>query len=315
MVLTTTQGKSWISRFNAYLQERFPLINGLLFLILYLTSYTYTSFVSSPDAAVLFSIKAVAGFLAVYSFFFRLRVFDEHKDYEKDCINHPQRVLQSGQVTLVQLRNVAVAGTLTEAIIAVWFSWQVLAIWALALGYSLLMAKEFFARKWLEKRLFLYALSHLLIMPLIILWAGQMAIPEGSMPLQVAYLGCLSFLSGLAFEVSRKTKAPAEEVATIQTYSQIWGARQAALVALGVLLLASLIMGAVLHSIQVPYGYYAGIVLLYATCLWMLSGFIRQPTPAGAKKLELGSSLFMLMAYLLIVVAILSQTGLQWSGH
>jgi hypothetical protein len=47
----------------------------------------------------------------------------------------------------------------------------------------------------------------------------------------------------------------------------------------------------------------------------MLSGFIRQPTPAGAKKLELGSSIFMLMANLLIVVAILSQTGLQWSGH
>ena len=52
---------------------------------------------------------------AVISFFFRLRVFDELKDYELDLQNHPQRVLQSGRITLRKLFRISLGGSVLEA--------------------------------------------------------------------------------------------------------------------------------------------------------------------------------------------------------
>lgn len=313
MIQSITATSSWTKRFTAYLNERFPLLNGLLFFIFYLTAFTYTSFLANPVSPVFFSVKVILGFLAVYSFFFRLRVFDEHKDYEKDCLNYPGRVLQSGLITLAQLRNIAVAGTLIEAIISIWFSWQVFGWWALAFTYSLLMAKEFFVGEWLEKRLFLYAISHLLIMPLLVIWVGSMADPTGILPVEVVYLGFLSFFSGVAFEVSRKIKSPKDEIPSIQTYSQLFGPVKAASIALGALLIASLLMFVLLSFIQVGWIFYAGIVLLFGCCMALFLPFIRNPHTANPKKLELASSCYMLAAYLLIIIATLLQTGLTWS--
>jgi 4-hydroxybenzoate polyprenyltransferase len=125
----------------------------------------------------------------------------------------------------------------------------------------------------------------------------------------------LGFLSGLAFEISRKIKAPEDEIATIQSYSQIWGAKRAACVALGTLFIGSLLMGLVLNTLQVHLGFYVGILLLFITCAWLFSQFISKPGRAAAKKLELGSSLFMLTAYLLIIIATLTQTGVLWSPN
>ncbi len=69
-----------------------------------------------PDGPVL----AALGALATVSFFFRLRVFDEEKDYALDAVNHPQRVLQTGRVTLPPLRALAWVGAALEL---VWSGW------------------------------------------------------------------------------------------------------------------------------------------------------------------------------------------------
>ncbi len=81
-------------RLLAYLQERFPPVNMMLFAILHLAVYSATEVERS------FGPVFWLGILATISFFFRLRVMDEIKDYDLDAVNHPQRVLQSGGVTL-----------------------------------------------------------------------------------------------------------------------------------------------------------------------------------------------------------------------
>jgi hypothetical protein len=313
MSQTITATSPWIKRFNAYLQERFPLLNGLLFFIFYLTAFTYTAFLANPAAPVELNTSTFIGFLGVYSFFFRLRVFDEHKDYLKDLLNYPNRVLQTGLVTLAQLRNIAVGGIFLEALISLRLSWAVLGFWVIAFGYSLLMAKEFFVGQWLEKRLFFYAFSHLLIMPLLVVWVGAMAAPAGKLPSGIVWLGILSLLSGLAFEVSRKIRAPWDEVATIPTYSQLWGTRRAPLIALAVLGFASLLMGLLLRTLEASWPFYGGIVVLFLACAALFRPFLIRPETRNAKKLELASSLFMLAAYLCIIIAVLSQTGVRWN--
>lgn len=92
----------------AYLHERFPLVNMALFVVLFLTVRAVATLACSvgrctPQLAS-WLLDAV-GALATISFFFRLRVFDEEKDFALDLQNHPQRVLQTGRVTLRQLRG------------------------------------------------------------------------------------------------------------------------------------------------------------------------------------------------------------------
>ena len=97
----------------AYLQERFPFVNMALFAILFATVFTVAGRASAGSAGPLppFGPGEVVGMLAAISFFFRLRVFDEIKDYASDAVLYPQRVLQSGRVSLQQLQVLCGRGT------------------------------------------------------------------------------------------------------------------------------------------------------------------------------------------------------------
>ena len=105
--------------------------------------------------------------------FFHLRVFDEHKDFETDSKHYPDRVLQSGLISLRDLRILGAIAIGLEIILA--------AIWmpqgkpaavrrcVIHARVSILMLKEFFVPKWLNQHFLVYAISHMLIMPLMAL--------------------------------------------------------------------------------------------------------------------------------------------------
>lgn len=300
----------WPSRFWAYLQERFPLVNSLLFVILFLTGYTFTAFLVRPGAPVTADYRWPLAMLALYFFFLRLRVFDEHKDYEEDLRHYPDRVLQSGRISLRDLRRVAWAGTLFEAAVSWLFSPWAFACWLLAVGYSLLMAREFFVGEWLRPRLLLYALSHMLVMPLIVLWVGSMALEGAPMPWWgLVELGALSFCSGLAFEIVRKIRPPAAERPGILTYSAIFGYRRAPWVVALALLAAVLLNYDLLRQLGQGPGWYLALAVLWLGYLALGLAFVRRPAEASAKRLELGTSLVMLGIYVVVIAATLQRTG------
>ena len=144
---------------GAYLQERFAPVNMGLFVVLFFTVRGVASVACAEgrctphtDGPVLVALGA----LATVSFFFRLRVFDEEKDFALDAINHPQRVLQTGRVTLPQLRTLAWAGAALELGWSAWQDGTTLVLWGLALGCSLLMRVEFGVGSWLRRHLGLY---------------------------------------------------------------------------------------------------------------------------------------------------------------
>ncbi|HEX8460582.1 MAG TPA: hypothetical protein VF623_04105, partial [Segetibacter sp.] len=148
-----------IRNLQAYFKERFPVVNMMLFAIMFLTVYSVSSFFSA--SANNSKVNILMGVLAIISFFFRLRVFDEIKDYKIDCVNHPQRVLQSGRVSISGLMTVSGLLTITEITWSIKNGREVFIFWLLALGYSLLMRYEFFIGKLLKKSLFLYATMHM----------------------------------------------------------------------------------------------------------------------------------------------------------
>jgi 4-hydroxybenzoate polyprenyltransferase len=291
---------------GAYLQERFAPVNIGLFVVLFCTVRGVATWASAPYQHLLMPAGGLAwaalGALATVSFFFRLRVFDEEKDFAQDALTHPQRVLQTGRVTLPQLRRLAWVGALLELGWSVAQGRATLLLWAVALGYSLLMRAEFGVGAWLRKRLVVYALSHMLIMPLVVLWlfsayAPRLALGGEYLPL----LLLLSLLGGFSFELARKLHAPAAERAGVDSYSRALGYGPALSLTVVVVLAGGAVQALLLHGLHARWGAYAVLWLLLASGLALYSTAARRPHEARLRQAEKVVSLVMLTSYLAVL--------------
>jgi 4-hydroxybenzoate polyprenyltransferase len=303
------------TRLKAWMDERFPLINGLLFFALYLTSAALSRFVSQ-SGPISFSFQDVVGCLMTWSFFLVIRIFDEHKDYELDMQNHPDRVLQQGLITLNHLKVVAyiclVLQIFYSAFLDLGFS-DVLRAWFLMFAWTCLMGKEFFCGEWLEKHLTLYAFSHMMVMPLIIWWLVQMGNPGTPLTRESGALMLLAFVSGFAFEITRKTRGPEEERDTVDSYSKIFGPRGAALVVAGLVCLMVFLQGYLLVSVA-GWGYWPALIILLVALglvLLNLGRFISSPSLAGREKNEMTLALSTLVGYLVLIITIYLVRGIS----
>lgn len=316
---TVTKDSPFISRFLAWMHERFPFPNALLFFSLYLSAVLLGQFIAHPGEVYL-GLRELLGFFPVWFFFLLLRVYDEHKDYELDVQNYPDRVLQSGLITLGHLKiagALAIAVQLGGSLLLDGGFGPITISWLVVFGYSLLMAKEFFCGEWLEKRLPLYAFSHMIIMPMALIWMVQMGAVGVSLPLEIALLAGLSFLSGAAFEVTRKLRAPEEERENVDSYTKYFGpAGASALV--GLLLLSSAFMLAGLASWvfgEVPsLGWLVALFGLIIPAYWALFSFSKNPTAKTRKPTEGMVALAMLGGYLFLTVALLSSQAVTWGS-
>ncbi|MCC2548862.1 UbiA family prenyltransferase [Hymenobacter sp. BT175] len=293
---------------GAYLRERFPPVNMGLFAILFLTVFAVAHF-AHGEARPLARLgwREALGTVAAISFFFRLRVFDELKDFAIDSQFHPHRVLQSGRVTLGQLQVLAGAGALVELGWSMLMGWPAVAGWAGALLYSWLMRHEFYVPAFLTPRLVLYAVSHLLIMPLIILWIWLAYQPLGSPLLLLLML--LSLLGGFAFELARKIHVPEAERAGWPSYSSVMGFRRAILVILLVLLTGCLVQGWLLTRVQAGAWAFGVLTALYLATVAVYGLGLSKPREATLRRAELLVSLFILSSYLFLLVEIQLTSG------
>nr|WP_293836884.1 UbiA family prenyltransferase [uncultured Arsenicibacter sp.] len=293
-----------LNHLMAYCNERFPVVNMALFAILFLTVYSVARFFAPLPAHTAFTGTDGWGMMAVISFFFRLRVFDEVKDYDLDCINYPDRVLQSGRVTLRQLTRLSLAGSLIEVSWSIYQGPVTLMAWGLALGYSLLMRYEFFVSSFLKKRLLLYAVSHMLIMPLVIYWVWSAYMPVGAALQALGLLAGLSVLSGFSFELARKLYIPGDERPLVDSYTKTMGYVPAITSVLLVLLAGvgvQFYLLMLLHAPVIPYLLTGG---LYGLTLAVYVQAIRRPAAKKLKTAGLLVSLFMLMSYLSVILLV-----------
>ena len=312
-----TAASPFARRFLAWMGERFPVANGILALVLFAGALLCGRSLAQ-DGRVPLRIGDLLGFLAVYGFFLMLRVFDEHKDYRDDCVLYPGRVLQRGLITLGHLKVAGVLAILAQAGASIYYDHglgRVSALWLLTFGWSLLMAREFFAHDWLKPRLLLYALSHMMVMPIAMLWMVQMGLGATPLPASVTWLAALSFLSGLSFELARKLKAPADERPGVDSYTRTFGTTRAPLVVLAVVAGAAVALGQVVRVVRGgSLGVVAPVVLAAAVLLpaVALLRFRAAPSAKGAKLAETMAGAATLIGYLLLAGTVIAHRGIAW---
>jgi 4-hydroxybenzoate polyprenyltransferase len=288
---------------GAWAAERFPLRNALFFAVFFATGAA-----AALGAGVLASWpRLTAGFVALWGFFLLLRVLDEHKDYAADAVAHPQRVLQRGLVTLGDLRLLAATAMLVQLGVTVMADnghHRAILWWIAALGWAALMAAEFFARRWLRQRLIWYALSHMLVMPLVAGWV--LALAGGASVRVLAAYAALAFFGGLGFEIARKIRAPEDERPMADSYTGALGVRRAALV-LALVVAAAEAAALVLPLVVVGSLSIAGsAIIAIATVVAVRESiaFGNEPTRARARRTELAVGSALLVGHLVALTTL-----------
>lgn len=314
---TLSLNDSLLKRIMAWSDERFPFAHAIAFFSLYITAAAVARY-SAGEAAINFSLLDIAACFLALSYFLVLRVFDEHKDYELDCMNHPQRVLQSGMITLKHLKGLAVVSVVAQLLFSLWqdrgFA-DVSIAWAIAFTWTCLMGVEFFCGEWLEKRLTLYAFSHMLVTPMIMWWLAQMAAPSVAMSTELILLLCFAFVGGFTAEIVRKTRGPEEERDTVDSYSKIFGTQGSAWVVMVLLSVTGLIQAALCQQMSTG-NFIVGYLVLaaaYVLAVVSLLKFIKAPSLKGREKNEAFCGLAMLIGYFVVIAAALLERGISFS--
>lgn len=310
-------GSPFPRRLWAYLQERFPLAgHGLLIVSYYSSNQFLARALIDPGEPMRYDRSSLLGAATLLLFFFHLRVFDEHKDYAEDCRVHPERVLQRGLVTLRHLRILGIGAIVLELALAALASPAALVAWGLAFAFSLLMLRELFLGEWLRRRFLLYALVHLLVMPLLALVVFSFATGRWpwTAPAWFWVYAFVGFFVTANWEISRKIRAPEEEREGVASYTRAFGTYGAAWAVLGVRVVDTAMVAAVGWHLDLAAGFYWALVALFLVCL---AGFVHyrlDTNPRTARRMETYAGVYIVAFDLILVVALAHRFGLEVAG-
>jgi 4-hydroxybenzoate polyprenyltransferase len=235
-------------------------------------------------------------------FFLQLRIADEFKDFEEDSRYRPYRPVPRGLVSLRELGWVGAAAAAIQFGLALWLLPALALLLAGVWLYLVLMSKEFFVADWLKSRPVLYMLSHMVIVPLIDLYATACDWwpALGWPPRGLFWFVAVSYFNGLVIELGRKIRAPADEEEGVNTYSALWGPRGAVFVWLAAMLATAgcAVLGARPIDFVVPVAVW--LTLLLGAGLFIAWRFLSTLTKGAGKQIEMLSAVWTIGMYLSI---------------
>lgn len=246
------------NRWYLFIQERFPILKHLL-LIVFL--FAANAFVIQSTTFEKLSLKSLSiCFIVILFTFFRLRIFDEIKDYENDKVVYPDRPLARNLIKVSEAKKVAFILLIIELILS-WIIGMSSLIGMLFVSiYSILMYKEFFIASWLRPKLATYAISHTFVSSLISLFIFSAITNQyfWNSPRNYLLFALANWMIFNVFEFGRKTFSKDEEKTDISSYSKSFGSWKAAINVVFMAFIAIII------------AFYLGLALVWSPLLLIL---------------------------------------------
>ncbi len=208
-----------LATWRTYLQERSPLpaITTIGFLQSLSSNYLFRA--ELDGKGILMSTLCLTLLLIL------MRLMDEIKDYQRDLIAHPERPLPRGLLTSAQiLRAIQVLTTGLLASGALLFFFRSAASGAalvFTVVYLLLMYKEFFCSKSINRNAFFYAITHQAILIPMYIFSVSMTSPEAAFSERTLWFSLTGLGASFAFEVCRKLDPNSHPV--LNTYLALYG--------------------------------------------------------------------------------------------
>ena len=292
----TSANRWWI-----YQKERFPLAAYAPLIAAFSFAAVGYSTLRRGSVIGLGWRQTVVAFATSLLFFLQLRLADEFKDFEEDLRYRPYRPVQRGLVKLREIAFVVAACVLLQLLLALWLSIRLLPLLVIAWAYLLLMSKEFFVPRWLKRHPLLYMLSHMVITPLIFLFASACDwVTAGYIRPSTGLLWMLAvgYFNGMVVEIGRKVRAPEDEETGVETYSFLWGRRNAVLAWLAATVATAAFAYVAARDIHVTQLTVSLLLPALLVCAIAASTFLADGRRGRGKWIESISGLWALLTYL-----------------
>lgn len=288
------------SRFWMYQKERFPLAAHVPLILAF-------SFCAASISARLRVQEwpewqsVVVAFISCLIFFLQLRIADEFKDIEEDTLYRPYRAVPRGLVKLKELGALFVLGAFLQLVLALWWNTLLVPVLLIAWLYLAAMSFEFGARRWLKAHPITYLWTHMLIMPIVDLYASAtdwITVANPSPPDGLIFFLIASFFNGIVIEIGRKIRVPSQEEKGVETYSLLWGCKKAAIV-WWLMVVATAVFGC-LAAYKAMALFEVGLLLVTGSVLIgvFVLVFIGRQTEKRAKMFEVTAGIWTLCLYL-----------------
>lgn len=291
---------SFIKRFWIYQRERFPLMaHGIMIAAFSFSAVSYSRISRATEGFISWQ-HFLVGVFTTFTLFLLVRIFDEFKDAKEDAIYRKELPVPRGLMSLQELKWLGILLFLAQITINFIFFPKMLLIYGIVIVYLCLMGKEFFVADWLKKRPFWYVTSHMLIIPLIDIYASGLDwLLEGvDAPKGLLFFFAVSFMNGIVLEIGRKIRNPPDEKVGVETYSYMFGAKKATLLWILILFVTWLLSMAA--SYYTGYGILAYVILTFIFILSCIPGmlFLKDMNRKRAKAIELTSAGWTIAMYL-----------------
>lgn len=282
-----------MNAWKAFILERFSPSSYLPMILVFTVANSFVALAGFDILA--FAPKVVGALLMMFSFFFRMRLFDEIKDYEVDLKINPTRPLARGLLKVSQVKKAIAVLIVFELAIAAILGPHAFAMHAIAIFYSVLMYEEFFIGDLIRPHLTVYAVSHTFVS---FLMGASIAASVTDLP--VLMLSGTQWLLLLTnwfyfnlFEFARKTYAAEEERPGVDTYSSLYAPKGAL-----VLCWSQVICAFVIYWKTIPH---EASTMAIAAALYLGSSihYGLRPSPASAKLFRNLSGIYLITHYVL----------------
>jgi len=308
---------SFFTRFSAYLDERFPLVSHLSMVFIYFLANQFLAQIcADPAKPMNIGWFTPVGMLFLLGIFFHLRVFDEHKDYSRDVVHYPERILSRGIITLKDLKILGAIAIAIELLCAIWSGpWAIIAV-LVAILFSWVMLHEFFIAKWLRAHFIAYSVAHMLIMPMLTatIFSFTMNRPFWEAPWLYWAYALADFFAFSNWEISRKIRLPEDEIDGVDTYSKHLGIDRSINAILNLRILNTILAIVVGIYLKLGAPFYIGLIVLFLGTLWGIIRFRKNPSRQTAKQLEHYGGAYIILFYFVLAIDMIRVYGLTFGG-
>jgi len=261
-----------------------------------------------------YDVHAILGYFVVLCVFLHLRIFDDHKDYQSDCRYFPDRVLQRGVVTLYELKWIAALAISVELTASAVAGRAAFISVVITLCFTLLMLKEFFVHDWLQRHFLIYVFTHMLIMPLLAMVVFSFATGRylWQAPGWYWMYAAVGFFVALSWEVSRKIRAPDDEIDGVDSYTKLFGTYGAAYLVLAIRVVDTGLVTLVAHHLGLSVWFYGWLLLMFLICLVGFFHYRFRTTTATARQLATYAGFYIVAFDLALTVELICTYGVAW---
>ena len=290
---------TFFRRFWIYQKERFPFVGHLPLIFMFtFSAIAYSRICRSQSGFIQWKDFAI-GFFTTLTLFFLLRISDEFKDREIDAKYRPELPVPRGLMKLSELKIMGMIVIVLQCILILWIHPSMFLFYIIVLAYLAFMTVEFFAHDWLNNHMLAYMASHMVIIPLVDIYASGLDwYLDGNHPhWGLLFFFAVSYFNGMVLEIGRKLKHPADEKEGVVTYSGLYGYQRASTYWILILSLTAFAAAVACHYANLSVISYYILATSYSIGVFAAIKYKRNPSQKASKTLEIISGIWTLLMY------------------